>query len=298
MVSFRIRTAILIACLAVPAMPVRTQAPADAPPPAIHISPDGVSVGILVTDPLNRYISGLAKENFEIFEDGVRQTIDSFNQRSAPQCLGLIVEESGSLGTQLDAVSQRIALWQSSKNPEIEAFLILFNQRQARLITFQRNVATPNAVPLMQTGSRGAVSFAVEGLDQIRKSKAEKKALILIGDVAPKSVLAPAAELSVLTKQSEVQLFSISTLIRTARSVTAPPGFEGIRNFVLSSRTDLDYYLDLIHDELANQYVLGYSPTNTKKDGKWRKIQVKLNPPKGLPDLSVRVGKGYFAEKQ
>ena len=222
MVPFRIRTAILIACLAVPALAVRAQDPSDFPPPGIRVSADGVFVRVLVTDPLNRYISGLAKENFGIYEDGVLQTIRSYTQRSASQCLGLIFDERGSLGTQLNAVSQRIAHWLGSENPQVEAFLLLFNQGEARLITFQRDVAAPNAVPLVQTGGRNAVSFAAnEALDQIKKSKAEKKALILMADSAPKNILSPASDLGILTKQSDVQLFAISALLRTGRSPAA-----------------------------------------------------------------------------
>jgi len=299
MVPFRICTGILIACLAVPALPVRAPAQSDSPPPGIRVSADGVFVRVLVTDPLNRYISGLAKENFAIYEDGVLQTIRSFTQRSASQCLGLIFDERGTLGTQLDTVSQEIAHWLGSEDPQVEAFLLLFNQRQARLITFQRDVASPNTVPLVQTGGRNAVSFAAsEALDQIKKSRAEKKALILMTDGVPKNILSPASDLGILTKQSDVQSFAISALYRAGRSPAAIPGLEGIRNFVISDRTELDYYLNLIHDELANQCVLGYSPANTKTDGKWRKILVKLNPPKGLPDLTVRVAKGYYAEKK
>jgi Ca-activated chloride channel family protein len=299
MVPFRIRTAILMACLAVPAWHVRAQAPADFPPPGIHVSADGVFVRVLVTDPLNRYISGLAKENFEIYEDGTLQAIRSFTQRSAPQCLGLILDEKGSLGLQLNAISLRIANWLGSKNPQVEVFLLMFNQGQAQLITFQNGLAAPDAVPLIQSGTRDAVSFAAtEALDHIRKSKAEKKAMILMADSAPKNILSPASDLGILTKQSDVQLFAISALVRTVRNPAVLPRVEGIRSFVISDRTELDYYLNLIHDELANQYVLGYSPANAKKDGKWRKIQIKLNQPKGLPVLTVRVGKGYYAEKK
>ena len=60
----------------------------------------------------------------------------------------------------------------------------------------------------------------------------------------------------------------------------------------------LDYFVDLIHTELRNQYVLGYLPSNRDYNGEWRKIQVKLDPPEGLPRLIVRTKKGYFAPRK
>jgi Ca-activated chloride channel family protein len=299
MVSIQIRRAILILFLPVLALSVRAQTVSESPPPGIRVSADGVFVRVLVADPLNRYISGLGKENFGIYEDGILQTIHSFAQQSAPRCMGIIFDEKGSLGMQLDAVSSRIAHWLNPENPEDEVFLILFDQQEAKLLTFRRSVLEPNVVPLIQIVSRTALSFAaMEGLDQIRKCKGEKKALILITDGIPRGRLSTDTELGILTKQSDVELFTISALNRPGRYPAVFPVLSGVRNFIISDRTELDYYLDLIRDELANQYVLGYSPANTKKDGKWRKIEVKLNPPKGLPALVVRVGKGYNAEKK
>jgi Ca-activated chloride channel family protein len=299
MVRFQIRQAVLIAFLPVLALSVRAQTAPESPPPGIRVSADGVFVRVLVTDPLNRYIGGLGKESFQIYEDGVLQTIHSFTQQSAPLCVGIIFDEKGSLGMQMDAVSSRIAHWLTTENSEDEVFLVVFDRQQGQLITFRRDLPEPNVVPLMQTGSRTALSFAaMEGLEQIRKYKAEKKALILITDGVPKDSLPMGPESGILTRQSDVQLFGISMLNRYRMDPAPIPILAGIRSFIISDRTELDYYLGLIHDEMANQYVLGYSPANTKKDGKWRKIQLKLNPPKGLPALVVRVGKGYYAEKK
>ena len=71
----------------------------------------------------------------------------------------------------------------------------------------------------------------------------------------------------------------------------------GGRAFFPNSFNQLDYYIDLIHSELRNQYVLGYVPNNKTHDGKWRRIHVKLDPPPGLPRLIVRAKEGYYAPK-
>ena len=71
----------------------------------------------------------------------------------------------------------------------------------------------------------------------------------------------------------------------------------GGRAFFPASFNDLDYYIDLIHAELRNQYILGYIPTSKARDGRWHKIQVRLDPPEGLPKLLVRTREGYYAAK-
>ena len=68
----------------------------------------------------------------------------------------------------------------------------------------------------------------------------------------------------------------------------------GGRAFFPNNFKQLDYLIDLIHAELRHQYVLGYRPTDRNPDGKWRKIKVRLEPPEGLPKLSVRAKEGYF----
>ncbi|HEY3130710.1 MAG TPA: VWA domain-containing protein, partial [Acidobacteriota bacterium] len=72
----------------------------------------------------------------------------------------------------------------------------------------------------------------------------------------------------------------------------------GGRAFFPSSLKQIDYYCDLIQTELRNQYVLGYTPNNVVHDGKWRKVRVRLDPPEGLPKLTVRAKEGYFAPKR
>ncbi len=69
----------------------------------------------------------------------------------------------------------------------------------------------------------------------------------------------------------------------------------GGRAFFPNNFKQLDYLIDLIHAELRHQYVLGYRPTDRKLDGNWRKIKVRLEPPEGLPKLSVRAKEGYFS---
>ncbi|MEJ2247413.1 MAG: VWA domain-containing protein [Acidobacteriota bacterium] len=105
-------------------------------------------------------------------------------------------------------------------------------------------------------------------------------------------------EVREFAKESSVQIYSIGQLgelgygmsiIREIVNIT------GGRAFFPNNFNELDYYIDLIHAELRNQYVLGYRPTNQNHDGDWRRIKVQLDAPRGLPDLKVHAREGYYA---
>lgn len=138
------------------------------------------------------------------------------------------------------------------------------------------------------------------GLDQIQGATNEKKALILITDGEDNSSRYSMAEVREFAKECDTQIYAVGEQgeLGYGRSlIQSIVGLTGGRAFFPNSFNELDYYIDLIHAELRHQYVLGYNPTNAAHDGKWRKIQVKLDPPAGLPKLIVRTKEGYFAAK-
>ena len=154
---------------------------------------------------------------------------------------------------------------------------------------------------LKQPAGRTAVWDAVyRGLDKMKAAKNEKKALILITDGEDNSSRYSSSEVQEFAKESNTQIYAIGepgelgygpSEIETIVRVT------GGRAFFPESFNALDYYVDLIHAELRSQYVLGYVPSRKDHDGKWRKIQVKLGQPKGLPKLAVRTKEGYYSAK-
>ena len=139
-----------------------------------------------------------------------------------------------------------------------------------------------------------------ESLEQIKKGRNEKKALILITDGEDNSSRYSASEVRDFAKESDVQIYGIGEegKLGYGRSeIQNIVSLTGGRAFFPNNFNELDYYIDLIHAELRNQYVVGYTPANKNRDGKWRKIRVKLEPPEGLPKLIVHAKEGYFAPK-
>ena len=108
-------------------------------------------------------------------------------------------------------------------------------------------------------------------------------------------------------KEADVQIYAIGIFTQNAtqpEEINGPTMLNDItevtggRMFTISNPNELADVATKIGIELRNQYVLGYRPTNMTRDGRWRKIKVKLIPPKGLPHLNVFAKTGYYAPAQ
>lgn len=272
--------------------------------PTFRADVENVFIKVSVTDPLNRYVTGLEKENFKIFEDKVEQSITYFTQESAPVSVGIIFDVSGSMkdNNNIHKAKNAIVRFLESGNPDDEYSLIEFNERTKVVQPFTHQSSTVRSeIALKNPGGRTALYDAVYmGLDTMKAAKNEKKALILITDGEDNSSRYSISEVREFAKETDAQIYAVGeqgqlgygrSLIQGIVSLT------GGRAFFPNTFNELDYYIDLIHAELRNQYVIGYSPTNKTHDGKWRRIQVKLDAPEGLPKLMVHAKEGYNAPK-
>ena len=98
-----------------------------------------VQINVTVTDPLNRFVTGLEKEHFRLFEDKIEQTIRNFTSEEAPLSIGLVFDTSGSMGPKLQKSRQAAAQFFKTANPEDEFFLLEFNDRPELVVPFTTN---------------------------------------------------------------------------------------------------------------------------------------------------------------
>jgi Ca-activated chloride channel homolog len=289
---------VVILCLAhyLPGQNKNSQAP------SFRVDVVSVFVKVAVMDPLDRYVTGLDKDNFKIYEDHVEQPITHFSQESAPVSVGLLFDVSNSMGynRNIRMAKKDFMPFLESSQPDDEYFLVTFNKTVSLIQAFTEDSAeVQNQITYQQAGGWTALYDAVYmGLDQVKRGRNEKKALILITDGEDNSSRYRTGEVREFCKESGVQIYAIG--------LAGPEGYgggilrqlakdTGGRVFFPDGFSGLDYFIDLIHTELRNQYLLGYAPTNRARDGKWRQITVKLDAPRGFPKLSVRAKKGYFA---
>jgi len=270
--------------------------------PTFRVGVETVFVKISVTDPLNRYVTGLEKQHFRVYEDKVEQAVTHFTQESAPISVGILFDISGSMKDNIHTARNSVVRFLESGNPDDEFFLVTFNQKTTLVQSFTHQSSNiQNQVSFSQPGGRTALYDAVYlGLEQIKNGKNEKKALILITDGEDNSSRYTASEVREFAKESDVQIYAIGEegKLGYGRSeIQNIVGLTGGRAFFPNNFNELDYYIDLIHAELRNQYIVGYAPSNKNRGGKWRRIKVKLETPEGLPKLIVHAKEGYYAPK-
>jgi len=273
--------------------------------PLFRVGVESVFVRVSVIDPLNRFVTGLEKEHFRVFEDKIEQSISYFNRELAPISVGIIFDISGSMKDNNNIRKAKSAITQflSSGNREDEYFLITFNEstKLAHSFTSESN-SIQSEVAFQKPGGSTALYDAVyRGLDEINRGATnDKKALILITDGEDNSSRYSHSEVRDFIKESDVQIYAVGehgNLGYGQSQVRRIVSLTGGRSFFPNTFNELDYYIDLIHSELRHQYILGYEPTNKIHDGKYRKIKVRLEAPKGLPKLNVYAKEGYYAPK-
>jgi len=274
-------------------------------PTVFRISVENVYVPITVSDSLGRYVTGLKKEHFHIFEDKVEQAITHFSQDEAPISIGIVFDISKSMkdNDNIRKAKNAITRFLQSVNPEDEALLITFNEQTKLAQRFTDQIGTlRNTLAQLKPSGKTAIYDAVYmGLDQIRRGKNEKKALVLITDGEDNSSRYTSTELREFAKESNVQVYGIGeqgVLGYGFAEIQHIVSLTGGRVFFPNNFNDLDYYIDLVHSELRSQYLVGYAPTNNIHDGKWRRITVRLDAPAGLPKLAIRAREGYYAPKK
>ena len=278
----------------------------------IRVDSTLVLIPVTVTDPLNRFVTGLEKENFKLTEDKLPQDITQFSSEDAPLSVGVVFDCSGSMGHKLDKSRQAVAQFFKLSNPDDEFFLVQFNDSASLIQPFTRNLEEiQNKLAFTQSKGRTALLDAVYmAMHEMKKAKNPRKALLLISDGGDNSSRYSESEIKALVKEADVQVYAIGIYEsaggrnRTPEETSGPALLTEIaeqtggRQYQVDNLNELPDVAAKIGVELRNQYILGYSPKNLTRDGKYRKIQVKLVQPHGMPILRPFWKQGYYAPTQ
>ena len=284
---------------------------AQARPQAASLSVETtlVVIPVTVTDGSNRFVLGLEKQNFTLFEDGVEQQLKQFAGEDAPLSVGLLVDTSGSMGAKLAISREAVAQFLKTMNKQDEAFLIEFSDR-ANLVCGFTSKAEDIDEKLTSVESQGLTALldAVSmGITEMKKAKNPRKALLIISDGGDNNSQYTPEQIKDLVHEADVQIYAMGVFERlpyiglTRAEVSGPRLLAqlaeetGGRAFPARSSSALPSVARRIGIELRNQYVLAYSPSNEQKNGKYRKVEVKLTAPEGLAGLKARWRTGYYA---
>ncbi len=278
----------------------------DTHTPMIKSDVDLVLVPVTVTDPDDRLVTGLEKDNFGVEEDKRPQKIYRISADDAPVSVGVIFDMSGSMKDKFDKAKEAIVEFLQAGNPADEFFVIGFSDRPELISDFTSDTAEVRS-KLVFTQAKGLTSLLDAiylGLNEMKQAKYERKALLIISDGGDNHSRYTETEIKSVVREADVQLFAIGLydlspatdeerrgpeLLKDVTEVT------GGRTFNVDNPNQLPDVAAKIGTAIRNEYVIAYRSATKPHDGKWHKIKVKLHPPKGLPPLHVEAKTGYYA---
>lgn len=275
--------------------------------PALRVDIDLVLLNATVKDRGNRYVAGLTQEHFQIWEDKTEQQIQYFSEEDVPLSVGIIFDISGSMANKLAPARAAASTFLRMGERGDEYFLIEFNDRAGLVQDFTTDI-TKLQNSLLSTFAKGGTSLydaLYYGMEKVNRGHNSRKALLLITDGEDNHSRYSFSEVKEFAKEHDVLVYAIGLL--DDQSTQMPrigaallqdlASLTGGVAFFPDSVAALDSICAQIGNDLKNQYVLGYHSSNPSSDGKWRKIRIKVNMPKGGPRLSVRTKNGYYASR-
>ncbi|MGH9431161.1 MAG: VWA domain-containing protein [Terriglobia bacterium] len=285
--------------------------------PPIHTTPFQVNVNMVlvnvtVTDQYDRIVTGLDESNFEVLDNKVRQKIVSFSTEDAPISVGIIFDSSGSMSDKIQKSKEAALEFFKTSNPQDEFMLINFAERPNLISGFTSQFEhLQDRLLFVKSGGRTALLDAIYmGLTQMRKATSSRKAILVISDGGENHSRYTERDIKQMVKEADVEIYAVgifeplASRARTPEEAAGPSllsdlaEISGGRMFSVEDADELPDIAEKISIELRNQYVIGYKPSNLLRDGRWRRIRVKLDPPKGLPPLQVYARTGYYAPTQ
>jgi Ca-activated chloride channel homolog len=278
----------------------------DTHTPPIRKDVDLVLVPVTITDPMGRLVTGLEKDNFQVFEGKQPQQIRRFSTDDAPISVGFILDMSGSMRDKMDRAQEAVLEFCKTANPQDEFFLITFSNQPQLAIGFTTHVEDiQNHMVFTSAEGRTALLDAIYlGVDEMRQARYPRRALLIISDGGDNRSRYTEGEIRSVVREADVMIYALGTYDRYASTLEELQGPQllsdiagetGGRAFVLDNPADMPAVADQIGMELRNQYVLGYRPAITPHDGKWHKIKVRVKSMKGWPMLLINAKAGYYA---
>ncbi|HSB12599.1 MAG TPA: VWA domain-containing protein [Blastocatellia bacterium] len=274
------------------------------------LNTDIVNVMISVTDPYGRFVTGLVKDHFEVYDDKVKQRIDHFTDDDAPVSMGIVYDVSGSMKERINRSIRALRRFVETSHDDDDYFLIGFNDR-AKLVqdfTTSGESVLGHLMFVNPKGSTALYDAAYIAVEKVQQGRHSKKALLIISDGQDNNSRYTYKELRNRVKEADVQIYAIGitdpasdTLAGFGRSVLEEiTRMTGGRAFFPNAynEPELVEICTRIALELRHQYSIGFYPTDIQSESKWHKVQVKVNPPRGLGRLSLSYRDGYQSFKK
>jgi Ca-activated chloride channel homolog len=271
------------------------------------VNTDLINLTVTVTDTYGRFVTGLGQKAFIVLDDKVEQEITFFSDEDAPASLGVIFDVSGSMsGDKIKKAREALERFIDTSHQGDEYFLIGFNSRAQLLLNKTRDSdALLDKLTFIQTKGQTALYDACYlGVEKVTRGTHQKKAVLLISDGQDNSSRYTLSELKRMLKETDVIIYAVGivgdgddgTLGMGGRAILEElAAVSGGKAFFPSTGPEMNDTFERIALELRTQYSIGYRPSNFANDGRWHKLKVKVQPPRGMSRLFVRAKEGYYA---
>lgn len=285
----------------------------------LEIETNLVNVSVAVIDEKGRYVENLQKENFEVFDNGVRQDITHFSAENAPVSYGIVYDMHPTTDERTRAVLESLREFTKGLKPEDDFFTITFNRRGSLVLDF---VPTPEQVETNLSGKYGQPNALYDaiflGAEKLARSRNLKRVLLVItdsadhgsehrfGDILKKLRTFDAQVYAVLWDEADQWRYRDVTrpnspqrrissdateLDRAALQELALRTGGTMRSPVAQNAQELFRIYWQIAFEVGKQYTLGFYPE--KSDGRWHDLKIKLRSVSGSKKMSLTYRNGY-----
>src|ERR1700722_15002279 len=285
-------------------LPPGQQAPTD---PKIRVDVNLVVLHTTVLDDRSRFVDGLKEENFRVLEDKAEQKLSVFKREDIPVSMGLVIDNSGSMRDKRPRVNAAAITLVEASNPQEEAFVVNFNDD----FYLDLDKDFSNSVPelkeaLERIDSRGSTALydaIIGSLDHLKKASKDKRVLLIVSDGEEKNSHNSLDKTIREVQKTDTVIYTIGLLSEESKknSKRAKKALEQIAQasgglaFFPENVDDVHNICEQVARDIRNQYTLAYYPSNTKRDGTYRTVQVEVIPPRGRGKLVARTRNGYYA---
>lgn len=276
--------------------------------PSFGATTELVAVPVSVTDRNGHPVVGLRLEDFVITENGVHQKVLSASRWNVASSIGVVFDGSGSMKTSVRMAQSAVRILLKDNGPEDEAFLIRFADAPQVVVDFTHD-ADVIADELVGDGPRGATALfdaVYAALSKVKRAENSRKALVVITDGGDNNSRYSFPELLALSRESYAQVYIVA-IRRNLRDQDEQRGRlrldqianeTGGRLLIVDSSGELPHALATVNELIRNQYLLTYRPTDSRRDGKWRPVRVRIQRPSTAPAYRVYARGGYYAPEQ
>jgi Ca-activated chloride channel homolog len=289
----------------------------DTPTTTFRSGIDLVALNVVVTDSAEKFVTGLASNDFAVFEDGVQQDLSFFGAANVPLDLAILLDTSASMTDKLQTAQQAAIGFVSTLRESDRVTIIDIKDATKVVFPMGEDLAEARHAILATTARGGTALYngtylALKEMAKLRRGNGDvrRQALVVLSDGADTASLLSYDDVLELAKESGIAIYTISLRSKTDVLRGAREGHHyfsqsdfamkslaqetGAKAYFPTDISELAGVYSSIAQELANQYALGYTSKNPKKDGGYRRVIVRVTD---KPGVRTRTRNGYLSAR-